>query len=159
MLDKSWKQEAAKRKKELLNSYKKAGKKRGSEKLLPDLHERAFSEINCLDCAGCCKNISPRFKTPDITRISKYLGMKESRMIEQYLRLDNDGDYVVKSSPCPFLNQDNTCQVYEVRPGDCKNYPYTDSGDFFKYPQTTALNLDICPAVYRVLEQLSKISL
>ena len=40
---------------------------------LPELHEEAFSKINCLDCANCCKNHSPTFKTPDIKRISKFL--------------------------------------------------------------------------------------
>ena len=46
-------------------------------KQLPDLHEEAFSRIDCLDCAACCKNYSPRFKTPDIKRISRVLKMKE----------------------------------------------------------------------------------
>ena len=40
-------------------------------------HEEAFEKINCLNCANCCKNYSPRFKTPDIKRISKVLRMKE----------------------------------------------------------------------------------
>lgn len=79
--------------------------------LIPDLHEQAFEKINCLDCAACCKNYSPRFKTTDIKRLSKSLGMKESQFIEQYLRLDQDGDYVTKSSPCPFLGSDNACSV------------------------------------------------
>lgn len=70
--------------------------------LIPDLHEQAFEKINCLDCAACCKNYSPRFKTTDIKRLSKSLGMKESQFIEQYLRLDQDGDYVTKSSPVHF---------------------------------------------------------
>ncbi|MFZ9589916.1 MAG: YkgJ family cysteine cluster protein, partial [Chitinophagaceae bacterium] len=43
-------------------------------KQLPDLHEAAFEKIDCLDCARCCKNYSPRFKMPDIKRISKYMG-------------------------------------------------------------------------------------
>ena len=47
-------------------------------KQLPDIHEEAFDKIDCLECAACCKNYSPRFKTPDIKRISKYLKMKES---------------------------------------------------------------------------------
>ena len=85
-------------------------------KALPALHEEAFEKINCLDCAMCCKNYSPRFKTPDIKRISKYLKQKEGEFIENYLRLDNDGDYVAKSTPCPFLGADNYCSIYEVRP-------------------------------------------
>ena len=85
-------------------------------KQLPDLHEEAFSKINCLECAACCKNYSPRFKTPDLKRIAKHLKMKEGDFIEKYLVLDNEGDYVVKTKPCPFLGSDNYCGIYEVRP-------------------------------------------
>jgi len=88
-------------------------------KQLPDLHEEAFSNINCLDCANCCKNHSPTFKTPDIKRISKALRLKESVFIEQYLKIDEDNDYVLQQSPCAFLNADNTCQIYDDRPSDC----------------------------------------
>jgi Fe-S-cluster containining protein len=130
---------------------------RGVEKLLPDLHEEAFSHIDCLQCAGCCKTISPRFKPPDIKRIAKYMRMKETAFIATYLRMDQDGDYVVKSSPCPFLGADNYCSIYEARPGDCHNYPYTDSFDFIKRPNITYLNSTICPAVYYVLERLKKV--
>ena len=55
-------------------------------KQLPEAHEAAFENINCLNCAACCKNYSPRFKTPDIKRISKHLKMKESVFIDTYLK-------------------------------------------------------------------------
>ncbi|HEX6180550.1 MAG TPA: YkgJ family cysteine cluster protein [Chitinophagaceae bacterium] len=126
-------------------------------KKLPDLHEEAFSNINCLECANCCKNYSPRFKTPDIKRISKHLGMKESVFIETYLRLDEDGDYVVRSTPCPFLGSDNFCGIYDVRPSDCARYPYTDEDVLLKRPQLTLKNSTVCPAVYYVLEKLAEI--
>src|SRR4249920_833811 len=87
-------------------------------KQLPELHEEAFSKINCLECAACCKNYSPRFKTPDLKRISRHLKIKEGEFIEKYLRLDEEGDYVVRSKPCPFLGDDNYCSIYEVRPSD-----------------------------------------
>lgn len=92
-------------------------------KLLPDLHEKAFAEIDCLTCANCCKNYSPRFKTPDIKRISKLLRLKESIFIDTYLVLDTDGDYVTNTKPCPFLGADNFCSIYEERPSDCKRFP------------------------------------
>src|SRR3954447_17434289 len=85
-------------------------------KRLPDLHAEAFEKIDCLQCAACCKNYSPRFKTPDIKRIAKQLRMKEGQFIETYLRLDKEGDYVTRSSPCPFLGDDNRCSIYEDRP-------------------------------------------
>ena len=153
----TWKAEATKKKKENQQFLARAKRLRGTEKHLPDLHEEAFSKIDCLKCANCCKTISPRFKTPDIVRIAKYLGMKQSEMIDTYLRLDEDGDYVVKKSPCPFLDADNFCGIYDVRPGDCAKYPYTDSGEFFHRPNTTFQNSTTCPAVFYVLERLKEI--
>lgn len=154
----SWKADAERKKKENRTFLDKAKRLKGVEKKLPDLHDEAFEKIDCLRCANCCKTISPRFKTPDIVRIAKYLGLKQSEMIDQYLRLDEDGDYVVKKSPCPFLGNDNYCSIYEVRPRDCENYPYTDSSEFFQRPNTTFQNSTTCPAVYFVLERLKQIS-
>ena len=123
-------------------------------KALPMLHDEAFSKINCLECAACCKNYSPRFKTPDIKRISKHLRLKESDFIEKYLRLDEDGDYVVKSKPCPFLGPDNYCSIYEVRPSDCERFPYTDEDVFIKRTHITLKNAEFCPIVRHVLDRL-----
>jgi hypothetical protein len=33
---------------------------------LQQFHDEAFSKVDCLQCANCCKNYSPRFKTTDI---------------------------------------------------------------------------------------------
>ena len=125
-------------------------------KALPALHQEAFAKINCLDCAACCKNYSPRFKTPDIKRISKHLQLKESDLIEKYLRLDEDGDYVVKSTPCPFLGSDNYCSIYAVRPSDCERFPYTDEDVFIKRQNLTLKNATFCPIVDYVLDKLIK---
>jgi len=121
---------------------------------LPALHNEAFSKINCLDCAACCKNYSPRFKTPDIKRISKHLKMKEGEFIEAYLQIDEDGDYIVKSTPCPFLGRDNFCTIYEVRPSDCVRFPYTNEDVLLKRPNITLKNSTFCPIVVHVLDKL-----
>jgi Fe-S-cluster containining protein len=126
-------------------------------KQLPRLHEEAFEKIDCLDCAACCKNYSPRFKGPDIKRISRHLKLKEGDLIEKYLRLDEDGDYVVKSTPCPFLGADNYCGIYEVRPSDCERFPYTNEDVLLKRPQITQKNATFCPAVHYVLEKLIEV--
>lgn len=124
-------------------------------KELPEAHEEAFSKIDCLDCARCCKNHSPRFKTPDIKRISKYLKLKEGAFIEKYLKLDEDNDYVLQNSPCTFLNADNTCKIYEARPSDCARYPYTDEDVFLKRKALTLKNTEVCPAAWYVLKKIS----
>lgn len=126
-------------------------------KALPQLHEEAFEKINCLNCANCCKNYSPRFKTPDIKRIAKHLQLKESVFIETYLKIDEDGDHVTKSHPCPFLGENNFCNIYEDRPSDCVRFPYTDEDVFIKKQNITLKNSSFCPIVVDVLEALIQI--
>ncbi len=123
-------------------------------KQLPGLHEEAFEKINCLNCAACCKTYSPRFKPPDIKRISKHLKMRETDFIETYLRMDEEGDYVVQRTPCPFLGDDNYCGIYDVRPSDCERFPYTDEDVLFKKYNITLKNSTFCPIVFYVLENL-----
>ncbi len=124
-------------------------------KKLPALHDEAVSTTDCLSCAACCRNYSPRFKQPDIKRIARSLKMKEGDLIERFLRLDEDGDFVTKSSPCPFLGSDNYCSIYEVRPSDCARFPYTDEDVLIKRQKLTLKNATFCPIVDKVLDRLS----
>lgn len=156
MIPPKFEQTAAERQKQ----YKRLLEKGNRNKMLqalPDLHEAAFAQIDCLECANCCRNYSPRFKQPDIKRLAKRLRLKEGALVHQYLRMDEDGDYVVKQSPCPFLGDDNACAVYEDRPSDCRRYPYTDEDVLLKRIPLTLKNATICPAVFTVLEELEKI--
>jgi Fe-S-cluster containining protein len=148
-----WEKKFAQHQKEYKRLLQRADKNQVL-KQLPDLHEEAFEKVDCLSCANCCKNYSPRFKTPDIKRISKHLKMKESEFINQYLRLDEEGDYVVQSAPCPFLQSDNYCGIYDVRPSDCARFPYTNEDVLLKRPALTLKNASFCPATYYVLDKL-----
>jgi Fe-S-cluster containining protein len=153
MFPNNWQQQS----KDNQKAYKRLlekGNKNKMLKALPVLHEEAFSKIDCLECANCCRNYSPRFKQPDIRRIAKSLKLKEGELVARYLKLDTDGDYVVKSSPCPFLAEDNTCNIYEDRPSDCRRYPYTDEDVLLKRVQLTLKNVTVCPATFVVLERL-----
>ena len=149
----NWEKKSADRQK-VYKQYLQKAQKNDVLKKLPGLHEDAFSKIDCLQCANCCKNYSPRFKTPDIKRISKLLKMRESNFIEAYLKVDEDGDFVVRSTPCPFLGEDNFCSIYEQRPSDCQRFPYTDEDVFIKRQQLTLKNSTFCPITYYVLEKL-----
>jgi Fe-S-cluster containining protein len=157
----NWEKKSLSRQKEYRKFLEKAGKAPLRNRVLdqlPGLHEEAFRKIDCLTCANCCKNYSPRFKTPDIKRIARFLKMRESEFIAKYLRLDEDGDYVVQSTPCPFLGADNRCAVYSVRPSDCERFPYTDEDVLVRRPALTQKNSTFCPIVYYVLERLGEVS-
>lgn len=148
----NWEKKSVEHRKDYRTFLKRANKN-SVLRQLPSLHEQAFEKIDCLTCANCCKNYSPRFKTPDVKRIAKFLRLKESVFIEQYLRVDDEGDFVVKNSPCPFLQKDHYCEIYEVRPSDCARFPYTDEDVLIKRPNLTLKNSEFCPITYYVLEK------
>ena len=152
---KNWEKKSADNQKKYKRFLQRADKNKVL-KALPHLHDEAFSKIDCLQCANCCKNYSPRFKTPDIKRISKVLGLRESDFIDRYLRVDEDGDFVVNEKPCPFLGADNFCSIYEDRPSDCRRFPYTDEDVIIKRKELTLKNSTFCPITYYVLERLIK---
>ena len=78
-------------------------------------------------------------------------------MVSRYLKLDSEGDYVTRETPCPFLATDNTCNIYEDRPSDCRRYPYTDEDVLLKRVQLTLKNTTVCPATFTVMEKLLEI--
>lgn len=149
----NWQKKSGDRQKQYKQFLNRADKNKVL-KALPDIHEEAFEKVDCLQCANCCKNYSPRFKTPDIKRIAKHLKMKEGDLINTYLVIDEEGDYVLQSKPCPFLGADNYCTIYEVRPSDCERFPYTDEDVILKRQPLTLKNSTFCPITYYVLEKL-----
>ena len=154
------------------NSLKEAGKKQkeNRKKLLRlkkqrpkqineqfnSLHEKEFETMDCLKCGNCCKTTSPIFRNADINRLSKHLRMKSGAFTEKYLKLDEDNDYVLKKSPCTFLNDDNTCRVYDDRPLACREYPHTNRKNVVQILDLTVENTIVCPAVARIVQQICR---
>jgi len=152
----NWAKEARENQKAYKQVLERGDRKR-MLRALPELHEEAFEKVDCLECANCCKNYSPRFKQPDIKRIARKLKIREGDLVHDYLRLDEDGDYVTKTSPCPFLLSDNTCRIYDDRPSDCSRYPYTNEDVLLKRVNLTLKNATVCPATYMVMQRLLEI--
>lgn len=141
---------------ETKNLFKRLRKKspQNLDDIVHELHYAAFENIDCLECANCCKSISPAVKDKDIDRLSKHLRMKPSKLVEEYFYMDNEGDYVFKQTPCPFLMPDNYCMVYEARPKACREYPHTDRRRIAQILNITKKNVEVCPAVHVVVEEL-----
>lgn len=132
----------------------KARKPKQLDKIMGELHEEAFQEIDCLSCANCCKTTGPLLIPSDIKRISKRLRLKLTEFETQYLRVDEDGDKVLQQLPCPFLGADNYCSIYEDRPKACREFPHTNRAKFHQITKLTAKNVAVCPAVYSIVERL-----
>ncbi|NOT36901.1 MAG: YkgJ family cysteine cluster protein [Saprospiraceae bacterium] len=139
--------------KTFFNRLKKS-KIKDLDEVIHHSHTEVFSQINCLECANCCKTTSPMLFNPDIERLAKNLKMKISDFHEKYLRIDEDGDYVFQSTPCPFLGEDNYCKVYDDRPKACREYPHTNRKNMAQILDLTFKNITVCPAVFRIVEKL-----
>lgn len=153
---KALKQQAAGKKKE----YKKFFKKLKSQKrnvvdaAFHEAHTEVFACTDCLQCANCCKTTGPLFTDKDIARIAKHLRLRPAEFVGKYLRVDEDGDHVLQSVPCPFLGDDNYCGMYEVRPKACREFPHTDRHNMPEIFDLTLKNASVCPAVGAVIERV-----
>lgn len=126
------------------------------DSMFMDLHEDEFATFDCLDCARCCSSLGPRLSNIDIERLASHLKMKESAFVDQYLKIDEDKDFVFKSMPCPFLMEDNYCIVYKSRPKACREYPHTNQKNMKSILRLCVKNVDTCPVVENILDRLEK---
>lgn len=79
--------------------------------------------------------------------------MKAGELEKQYLKADADGDFVPQSRPCPFIEPDNRCRVYEARPKSCRGFPHTDNPEAWERHQRMAGNAAACPAAFAIVEK------
>ena len=115
--------------------------------MLPKADMAAWNEVQCLDCANCCKTMTPSFTHDDIIRIATHLRMKPATFKEKWLKLEpRSGHWVNTTQPCQFLLADNKCSIYEVRPADCAEFPHHDKQPLNEYSDTFKKNVVHCPA-------------
>jgi len=138
----------------LIERLKKT-KPKDLDRVTEEAHEEAFEKIDCLKCANCCKTTSPGMNERDVARLSKHLRIRPAEVVERYMVMDDEGEYVFKSAPCPFLGKDNRCSVYEDRPNACRDYPHTNRKRFHQILDLSLKNTEVCPAVVRVIEKLN----
>lgn len=143
---------------EIKKVFKRLKKKKPKhlDDIVHNLHNEVFDNIDCLSCANCCKTLGPRVTDNDVAKLSKFLKMKPSDFVAEYLKVDEDKDFVFKEMPCPFLMPDNYCMVYESRPKACREYPHTDRKRFYQLLSITERNIETCPAVLEISKEIVK---
>lgn len=118
--------------------------------------EKVWQEVDCMNCANCCKTMTPIFTPEDIDRIALHLNMSAEAFFDQYLEVEADtGSTVNKILPCVFL-VDNKCSIYEVRPIDCAEFPHHNKRPFDDYNDTFIQNVYRCPATYDLVKRLKE---
>lgn len=124
--------------------------------LFQEADEEVFANFNCLDCANCCKTTGPLFTAKDVHKIAAHLKLKPGEFEAEYLKRDEDGDLILKSVPCTFLQDDNRCSIYEVRPKACAEYPRTNKRNIKEILDPLKKDVGVCPAVFEMIEKIKK---
>ena len=132
----------------------KMNNERAVDRAARELHDEAFSIIDCIQCSNGCKTVSPMFNDEDIDRIAQHLKTTEAEFKATYLEPDEVGDLFLKSVPCRFLADDGRCTIYEIRPKDCAEYPHTQKKEFTSRTHLHADNTLVCAAVFWIVDQL-----
>jgi Fe-S-cluster containining protein len=122
------------------------------DRLFRRLLVEVSAEIDCTECANCCRQMSPVLRPRDIERLARRLHVPNPQFRASHLQEEADG-FVFVRTPCPLLDG-NRCSCYRDRPDDCRSYPHLQ-----KKHMTTRLfgvvdNASVCPIVFSVLERL-----
>lgn len=121
---------------------------RDLDKVVQEVTDAVWSEIDCLECANCCKTLQPSVDEEDISRLAKRLKLTTKEFRDKYTKLDEDKQRILATTPCRFLGADNRCTVYEDRPKACHDFPYLHQADFRSRSITMMLNCEVCPIVF-----------
>ncbi len=117
--------------------------------------EDVESQIDCTQCANCCKVATTTVTERDIQKLAKFLRVKPSQFVAQYTEQSDDEGVILKRNEhgCIFLDG-NECTVYEARPSTCEDFPHLIRGT----GSITARMWEFidracyCPIVYNSLE-------
>ncbi|MFW5912437.1 MAG: YkgJ family cysteine cluster protein [Candidatus Hadarchaeota archaeon] len=76
---------------------------------------------SCRRCGNCCRDLPCRIQESEILKISNLLDIEPDKFRDEYVVENKEVLYL--ETPCPFLREDNTCEVYEARPEICRWHP------------------------------------
>jgi uncharacterized protein len=119
-----------------------------------ELNKDAYSKVDCLQCANCCKTMHPTWKKAEVKRVARHMGMSYKEYFDKHLVME-DGDIMNKKAPCQHLAKNNMCSIYDIRPTDCSGFPHMQNRGFKLYISGTHIqNMDYCPITQHVVEGL-----
>jgi len=130
-----------------------------SDRRLRRLAEEIESQIDCTQCANCCRVAEAGVKDRDIEKLAKFIGVSREEFLRDYTGRNESNELILKrtESGCVFL-EDNLCSVYEARPRSCVNFPNLVRGDGSIASRMWQLvdRATYCPIVYNWMETVKQ---
>jgi len=126
-----------------------------SDRVLRRIAEEIEDQIDCSQCANCCKQGITALSERDVERLARALRIPPARFIDEY-SVELDGERVLRRSDqtgCVFLDG-TSCTVYDDRPDICQRYPHLvrGNGSIASRMWDMVDRASCCPIVYNSLE-------
>jgi len=132
---------------------------RHSDRRLRRFGEEIEAEIDCTQCANCCRVTEVQINQRDVEKLAKFIGVSEREFAEQFTARDGAGALILKrnESGCIFL-EGNLCSVYEARPQNCANFPHVvrGTGSIASRMWEFLDRAGYCPIVYNWMEKVKE---
>ena len=126
------------------------------DSLVAEISNAINDQIDCKTCANCCKEKSPLVLENEILLLSDKLGTSREEFIRKFLTDTEESDkFIINKRPCPFL-RDNECEIYDLRPEDCRSFPHLHKEGFRSRLIGVIENYSVCPIVFNTYNQLKE---
>ena len=118
--------------------------------------EEIEEQIDCTQCANCCRVATVRLSDRDIERLAKHLSMTRAQFLDEYTTTSDDEGRILRrtdAAGCTFL-EGTTCTVYDARPDTCSRFPHLvrGNGSIASRMWQFIDRACYCPIVYNALE-------
>jgi hypothetical protein len=118
------------------------------------------AQIDCTQCAACCRETKVNVNAGEIEAIARHLGSEVAQVIHEYTELDPvDHERMLRQPDggCVFLDG-KLCMVYEARPRACRDFPYLGVHECSLGSRMASIwsHAWFCPIVYNSIEAHKK---
>ena len=124
--------------------------------------EEVQQQIDCTQCANCCRHTSVSVTHEDIERISRRLDLTAEEVVHKYTTREPDAPALRQlastSDGCVFL-KGNLCSIYTARPKACREFPHIAPCTHSLGGRLESLcrHASLCPIIFNAIEQFKRV--
>ncbi len=120
---------------------------------LSEIKEKVLSAFQCQKTGNCCRFEGYVYADEnEITRMAEFLKLDVKEFMKRFVRKDNGWHLIASPTfrkSC-FLNKENGCKIYPVRPEKCKTYP--NWPELWETPEAILQELALCKGLKKAFE-------
>ena len=127
-----------------------------SDRILRRIAEGIQDQIDCTQCANCCRVATVKVSERDVERLARDFRIAPAEFLARYTIESEDEGVILRRTDeagCVFL-AGNACTVYGARPDICQRFPHLvrGNGSIASRMWQFVDRACYCPIVYNALE-------